>query len=143
MEGVTMNRNDDIIDLQDHFKRLVSARRIKIILAALFLLIVLPRSVTVIPAGHAGLKDLFGSVSDNVLPAGIHLINPLLKIHKLSIRTQEVTEEANVPSKEGLSVHLDVSLLFSLNPAKAAQVFKSIGPDYIRVVAIPQLRSVV
>ncbi len=61
----------------------------------------------------------------------------------MTIRTQEVTEQANVPSKEGLSVHLDVSLLASLNPEKAARVYKTIGSEYIRVVVIPQLRSVI
>jgi len=38
---------------------------------------------------------------------------------------------------------LDVSLLFSLNPEKAAQVYKTIGPDYIRIVVVPQLRSII
>jgi regulator of protease activity HflC (stomatin/prohibitin superfamily) len=61
----------------------------------------------------------------------------------MTIRTQELTEEASVPSKEGLSVHLDVTLLFSLDPQKAAQVYKTIGPDYLRVVVVPQLRSAV
>ncbi len=60
--------------------------------------IVILKSITIIPAGHAGLKDFFGNVSDRTLPAGMHLVNPLLKIHKITIRTQEVTEEANVPS---------------------------------------------
>ncbi|QQR80609.1 MAG: hypothetical protein IPJ69_00090 [Deltaproteobacteria bacterium] len=36
-----------------------------------------------------------------------------------------------------------ISLLFSLDPTKAAQVYKTIGPDYIQVVTIPQLRSIV
>ena len=140
-----MQGNDEIADLQNYVKRLIQKGRKKILLIiALFLgFIVIPRSITVIPAGHVGLKDFFGNVSDRTLSAGLHLVNPLLRIHKFSIRTQEVTEQANVPSKEGLSVHLDVSLLSSLNPEKAAKVYKTIGPDYIRVVVVPQLRSVI
>ncbi len=128
----------------ERFKKMIPKGKGKIIIAALILaILVIPMSITIIPAGHVGLKDLFGKVSEGTLPAGIHIVNPLLKIHKLSIRTQEVTEQANVPSKEGLSVHLDVSLLFSLDPKKAAQVYKTIGPDYIRIVTIPQLRSII
>lgn len=139
-----MNGNDGIVDLQNYVRRLVPRGKGKFIIVALVLgLFVLPQCITVIPAGHVGLKDFFGSVSDRTLSAGLHLVNPLLKIHKMTIRTQEITEEANVPSKEGLSVHLDISLLFSLNPDKAAQVYRTIGPDYIRVVIIPQLRSIV
>ncbi len=131
------------LDLE-RLKSLIPKGKVKIIMAALILgLLVIPLSITSIPAGHVGLKDFFGNVSDTTLPAGIHLVNPLLKIHKMSIRTQEVTEEANVPSKEGLSVHLAVSLLFSLDPQKAAQVYKTIGPNYMQVVVVPQLRSVI
>src|SRR3989338_1010181 len=140
-----MNGHDEIFDLQNYLKRLIPKGRKKFLLIiALFLgFIVIPKSITIVPAGHVGLKDFFGNVSDRTLSAGLHLVNPLLRIHKMTIRTQEVTEEANVPSKEGLSVHLAVSLLSSLNPEKAAQVYKTIGPDYIRVVVIPQLRSVI
>ena len=136
-----MNGHDEIAELQNYVKGLIPKGRKKMIFVALILgLIVIPKSITIIPAGHVGLKDFFGNVSDRTLSAGLHIVNPLLKIHKFSIRTQEVTEQASVPSKEGLSVHLDVSLLFSLNPSKAAQVYKTIGPEYIRIVAVPQLR---
>ncbi len=137
-----MNGHGDL-DLE-RLKKFIPKGKGMIIIAALILgLLVIPMSITIIPAGHVGLKDFFGNVSDTTLPAGIHIVNPLLKIHKMTIRTQEVTEEASVPSKEGLSVHLAVSLLFSLDPQKAAQVYKTIGPDYLRVVVVPQLRSIV
>lgn len=140
-----MNERDDIADLQDYIKRLIPKGKGKFIIfiVAFLAFIVIPKMVTIIPAGHVGLKDFFGNVSDETLSAGLHVVNPLLKIHKMTIRTQEASEQANVPSKEGLSVHLDVSLLFSLDPQKAAQVYKTIGPDYIRVVVIPQLRSII
>lgn len=139
-----MNGNDEIIDLRNYFKKIFPKGKGKILIIVLILAIfVIPQSITVIPAGHVGLKDFFGSVSDRTLSAGLHVVNPLLRIHKMTVRTQELSEQANVPSKEGLSVHLDVSLLFSLNPSKAAQVYKTIGPDYINVVVIPQLRSII
>lgn len=138
-----MNGHGDVLDLEQ-FRKFIPNGKGKILIALLIVIaIAISQSITIIPAGHVGLKDFFGNVSDGTLPAGLHLVNPLLKIHKLSIRTQEVTEQANVPSKEGLSVHLDVSLLSSLNPEKAAKVYRTIGPDYIRVVVIPQLRSVI
>lgn len=140
-----MNGPDEFAELQKYVKDMVpkGKKKIFLIIALVLAIIIIPKSITIIPAGHVGIQDLFGNVSNTTLTAGMHLINPLLKIHKMAIRTQEVTEEANVPSKEGLSVHLSVSLLFSLDPQKAAQVYKTIGPDYLRVVVTPQLRSVV
>lgn len=139
-----MNGNAEIVDLQKFMKGLFPKGKgwiFVVILSVVFLF--LAKAVTVVPAGHVGIKDFFGNVAEDSLPAGFHIVNPLLRIHKMSIRTQELTEESSVPSKEGLSVRLDVSLLFSLNPEKAAQVYKTIGPRYVRVVVIPQLRSIV
>jgi len=113
------------------------------LLGAVVLLAVLSSALVVIPAGHVGVYDLFGKVADQSMASGIHFVNPLVTVHKISIRTQEVKETVDVPSREGLAVNIDVSLLFSLEPAKAAQVFRSIGPQYIPVAVVPQFRSVV
>lgn len=112
-------------------------------IGVLVLILILAKSITVIPAGHVGVLELFGNVYDKSLPAGIHIINPLLKIHKMSVRTQQLTEEANVPSKEGLIVNLDLSVLYSLEPKSAPNVYKTIGTNYVDVIVNPQLRSVV
>jgi len=97
--------------------------------------------VTVIPAGHVGIVDFFGKVSDLTLKSGINIRNPLARIIKMSIKTQEVSEVMDVPSKEGLSVNLDASLLFHLDPEKAGEIYKTVGEDYTNVILIPQFRS--
>ncbi len=106
-------------------------------------LVVVLRSVVVVPAGFVGVKDLFGRVAERPIPSGLHLVNPLARVHKLSVRTQEVKEVLDVPSQEGLVMRIDVSLLFSLEPEKAPVVYKTIGPDYVDVVVVPLLRSTV
>ena len=118
-------------------------RKVVAVLRIAGLLAVIGSALMVIPAGHVGVYDLFGKVADQSMPSGIHLVNPLAAVHKISVRTQEVKETVDVPSREGLAVNIDVSLLFSLEPAKAAQVFRSIGPQYIQVAVVPQFRSVV
>lgn len=106
------------------------------------ILAILLSCFTMIPAGHVGVIDFFGHVSDRTLKSGIHLVNPMAKIIKYSIKTQEATETMDVPSKEGLSIQLDISILFHLNPEKAATVYKTIGRNYEDIVLIPQFRSV-
>jgi regulator of protease activity HflC (stomatin/prohibitin superfamily) len=97
---------------------------------------------TVIPAGHVGVVDFFGTVSDNTLKAGINFVNPLARIVKMSVKTQELKEVMDVPSKEGLTVQLEVSILYHLNPEKAADVYKTVGEDYESIIIEPQFRSV-
>jgi regulator of protease activity HflC (stomatin/prohibitin superfamily) len=113
------------------------------LIVAFFVLVALWASIAQVPAGHIGVLTLFGKVTGTVLPEGIHLVNPFAVNHVMSVRTQELKEAASVPSSEGLVVNLDTSLLFRLDTTKAAQVFQTIGPDYIEVVAEPTLRSAI
>ena len=105
-------------------------------------LLALSQMLTVIPAGHVGVVDFFGSVSPNTLKAGINTRNPLANIYKFSVKTEEIKETMDAPSKEGLTVQLEISGLFHLDPERAAEVYKTIGPNYIEVILEPQFRSV-
>jgi len=110
---------------------------------AVALVIALAQIFTVIPAGHVGVIDFFGNVSDNTLYPGVNIVNPLANVVKFDARTQEIREEMNVPSKEGLSVQLEISLLYSLSFENANKIYKSVGEDYAEKILIPQFRSVV
>jgi prohibitin 1 len=98
---------------------------------------------TVIPAGSVGVVDFLGSVSDNTLKAGVNIVNPLANIVKFTIKTQEFKETMVVPSKEGLSVQLEISLLYHLNPDNASRIYKTVGENYQEIILVPQFRSVV
>lgn len=98
---------------------------------------------TVIPAGSVGVVDFLGNVSSNTLKSGVNMVNPLAEIIKFSIKTQELKETMSVPSQEGLSVQLEISLLYSLDPDNASKIYKTVGPNYVEVILIPQFRSVV
>ena len=96
-----------------------------------------------IPAGHVGVKDFFGSVSNDTLPPGIRVVFPLTSVVKMSVQTQEMKEVAEVPSKEGLTLSLETSLLFQLDPAKAADIYRTVGADYAGTIVEPQFRSAI
>lgn len=110
---------------------------------AVVLVILLFMSVTMIGPGEVGVITLFGRVTDEVLYSGIHLVNPLKRVHEMSVRTQSLKESASVPSSEGLVINLDTSLVFHLRPEQAALIFREIGPRYIEVIVEPTLRSAI
>jgi prohibitin 1 len=97
--------------------------------------------VRIVPAGYVGVVDLFGNVSPNALSSGFHLVNPLARVVSMSVRTIEEMEMMPVPSKEGLTINLDVSILYKLDPSKAVQIYKTVGPYYQEVVVTPQFRA--
>ena len=113
------------------------------IVAVVVVFILLMASTTSIPTGHVGVLTLFGRVTGDVLPEGIHLINPLKSVEKMKVQTQSVKESASVPSKEGLTLSLDTSLLFRLDRDKAADVLKKVGVDYAEKIIEPELRSAI
>ncbi len=114
-----------------------------IVIFGLLLMMMLFSPITFVSAGHVGVITLFGRVNGRVLREGANLIDPLAQVHQMTVRTQEVKETAQVPSQEGLILRLETSLLFRLDPARAAEVYQTVGPDYEQVVIEPSLRSAI
>ncbi|MHC4690613.1 MAG: prohibitin family protein [Planctomycetota bacterium] len=108
-----------------------------------FGLLALTQCFTQVPAGHVGVIDFFGIVSERTLPSGINLVNPLARVIKFSIQTKEHKETMEVLSREGLTIGLEISALYRLNPDSAARVYKTVaGGDYETIILIPQFRSI-
>jgi prohibitin 1 len=122
---------------------LQSARRVSALAAGVFGFLALIQCFTQVPAGHVGVVDFFGIVSERALPAGINVVNPLARVIKYSIQTKEHKETMQVLSREGLTIGLEVSALYRLNPDSAARVYKTVaGGDYETIILIPQFRSI-
>jgi len=120
-----------------------AGRKILMLAVVVFAVIFFFSCVISIPTGHVGVLTLFGKVTGETLGEGIHVINPLKAVQKLSIQTQSVKESANVPSNEGLILALDTSLLFHLDRGKAAEVYQKVGPNYAEKIVEPTLRAAI
>jgi regulator of protease activity HflC (stomatin/prohibitin superfamily) len=98
-------------------------------------------SIRVVPAGHVGVVDFFGHVSPHALNSGINFVNPLSRVIDMSVRTQEDKEVMPVPSQEGLTINLDISVLYRLDSSKAVDIYKTVGVSYKDIVLTPQFRA--
>lgn len=110
---------------------------------ALSIVLMIFGCITIVPAGSVGLVDIFGKVNDQCLQPGLNLANPFANIKIMDTQTQEDKEIMQVPSKEGLTMQIDISALYRLSPEKAVTIYKTIGIDYDEVVVKPQFRSAV
>lgn len=123
---------------------IVSFLRIaSVVVVVAFLALMSYCSFTIVPAGQVGVRDFFGSINPVPLQSGFNLKGPLVKIRKMSVKTIEIKETADTPSKEGLSVGLEVSLLYRMDPSKAPEIYRTVGMDYANVIVDPQLRSAI
>lgn len=108
-----------------------------------FGIVALSQIFTQVPAGHVGVVDFFGIVQQRTLAPGINFVNPLANVSKYSMQTKEHKESMQVLSREGLTIGLELSVLYRLNPDSAARVYQTIaGGDYEVVVLIPNFRSI-
>jgi regulator of protease activity HflC (stomatin/prohibitin superfamily) len=119
------------------------ARGFGTLLLVIVAVIVASSSTSCVRTGHVGVVSVFGRVTGRTLPEGIHVVNPAAAVTELSIKTQEVKEHAAVPSKEGLIMGLEASLLYHLDSTRAAEVFQQIGPNYAEVLLQPTFRSAI
>src|SRR5262245_62501315 len=131
------------IDLPAFPRRPASAAGVLgvVLFMAALLVLLLVGPFRTVPAGHVGVKYFFGQVSAQTLPPGIRLVIPFTRVVEMSVQTQEVKEVAEVPSQEGLILSLETSLLFQLDPSKAADIYRTVGRDYVSRIVEPQFRS--
>ncbi len=113
------------------------------LLIGVVVVLLIANPFTVIPAGHVGVKDFFGTVSASELHAGIGMIIPFTKVVKMSLQTLELKETAEVPSKEGLIMDLEVSVLFRIDPEKADEIYRKVGKEFQSIIVEPQVRSAI
>ena len=104
--------------------------------------LVLSLTVTV-PAGAVGVQNVFGSVQDYALKPGLSFKAPWVGVDIMSVKTQELKETTDSPTDEGLTVSLESSILYRLDPEMAATIYQKVGLDYSPVVIEPQYRSIV
>jgi regulator of protease activity HflC (stomatin/prohibitin superfamily) len=97
--------------------------------------------IRVVPAGTVGVVDIFGKVDDSVRQPGLNLVNPFARLVIVNVKTEEESEVMSVPSEEGLSIDLDVTILYRLIPDKAREIYKTVGVNYRDIIVTPQFRS--
>lgn len=136
----------------------MAARRIRPALRILsFVLMglgILSSCVKQIDAGYVGVKTLFGKVQDDVLPSGLHLINPLMEVSQIDVRTQNYTmsgvhdegiksgdDAIRVLTSDGLEVTIDLSVLYRVIPAETPKLLREIGMDYEDKIVRPITRT--
>ncbi|MEO6583309.1 MAG: prohibitin family protein [Ferruginibacter sp.] len=111
-------------------------------------------SIVQIDAGEIGIKVLFGSVKNNVLGSGLHLVNPLYDIKKVDVKTQNYTmsgvhDEGNqagddairVLTSDGLEVTIDLTVLYRVVAGDAPKLFQQTGLDFKDKIVRPITRT--
>jgi len=115
------------------------------IISMVLLLLVGGSFIAVIPAGHVGVLDRFGVVSDTVLSPGFNFKDPLTSVHEMNTQTQQVEykEVTGTLTSEGLEIKLDSSVLWHLDANKAPEIYRTVRGDYVDTKLTPSFMGLV
>ncbi|MEA3505927.1 MAG: prohibitin family protein, partial [Elusimicrobiota bacterium] len=124
----------------------------------LAVIVTLIKGIVVVPAGHRYVVfNVFGGVQEEELGEGIHVIIPYVnKVTPYDVRIQEYTmssvqgegrksspDSLWSPTKEGLQVGIDLTVLYKLDPMKVSVLHQTVGPIYESKIIRPAIRSTV
>jgi regulator of protease activity HflC (stomatin/prohibitin superfamily) len=114
----------------------------------------LTSSVKQIDAGQIGVKSLFGKVQDDVLTSGLTMVNPLVDVKKIDIKTlnytmsgvhdegdQQGDDAIRVLTADGLEVVIDLTVLYRVMATEAPKLVKETGLDFKDKIVRPITRT--
>ncbi len=101
-------------------------------------------SCTIIRQGEVGVRRKLGRVTLQPLSQGPKFYTPFVStIIKIPVNTVNMEVKLPLPSREGLTISSEVSILYRINKLEAAKVFDEIGLNYEETVILPVFRSAV
>lgn len=116
-------------------------KNLKAILGLAICIAVLSSCVT-IRQGNVGVKRTVGKINADIIEPGAILFNPFAtRIIVVPIRTENIEVSLELPSKEGLNVKAEISILYHIEKSKATNIIGEIGMNYESTVILPVFRA--
>lgn len=116
-----------------------------IALGCLLILIgIILSSFTTIPAGQRGVVIRFGAVTGTILDEGLRTKLPFIdSVVKMSVQTQKYEVDAASASRDLQDVSTRIALNYKLDPGQAADIYRTLGTEYIDRIAAPAIQETV
>jgi regulator of protease activity HflC (stomatin/prohibitin superfamily) len=100
------------------------------------------QACTVIRQGEVGVKRRLGKIDPQYVEQGPKGYNILTtRILKVPTRTMNIEVKPDLPSKEGLTIRSEISILYRIKPEAAPKIVQGIGLNYESEVILPVFRS--
>ncbi len=106
------------------------------------LTLLLVSSCTIIRQGEVGVKRRLGKIDPVFVEQGPKGYNFLTTaILKVPTRSMNIEVKPDLPSKEGLTIRSEISILYRIKPEAAPKIVQDIGLNYESEVILPVFRS--
>ncbi len=84
-----------------------------------------------------------GLDKDNVIDQGIHFKAPWNDVYIYKVNEMSSDENMDILDKNGLSIHVDITVRYFPTPEKIGYVHQKFTTNYVEVLVIPEVRSTV
>lgn len=84
-----------------------------------------------------------GTVVHTVYREGLHLVLPFDHMYIYNVRKQRFADSIDVLTVDGMTMHVEYSVRYYPNPDLLPLLHQRVGPDYLNVVVLPEVRSVI
>ena len=99
-------------------------------------------SCTVVKPHQVAVKSKLGKIDNKVRQAGPVVYNPFItRVVKVNVRTMNLSIKENLPSKEGLTILSESSILYHIKAEDVPKVIKETGLNYEENLILPVFRS--
>lgn len=110
---------------------------------AMMMALLLAQGCVMIRPGEVGIKTRFGHITEVAKEAGLRPVGPGERYIRMPIRTNNVEISLALPSREGLNVQADISILYKLDRERLVQIIEEVGPSWETSIVLPVFRSAV
>jgi prohibitin 1 len=117
-------------------------QKVKNQMSAFLVLLMFITSCTVIRQDEVAVKRMLGRIKEKVYTSGPLVYNPfLVRVIRTPIRTVNLSVNQGLPSREGLTVQSEISILYRVQSDKLKMVLQQVGLDYEQVLIFPVFKS--
>jgi regulator of protease activity HflC (stomatin/prohibitin superfamily) len=101
-------------------------------------------SFTTIPAGHRGVVIRFSAVTGGILDEGLKTKLPFIdSVVKMSVQTQKYEADSSAVTNDLQDVNTTIALNWHLDPGMAADVYRTLGLEFIDRIAAPAIQETI
>ena len=140
-ELLKFRENDFSIGLSLIFEKIITMKKNQIVIL-LIASLALVTSCTVVRPTQVGVKSTFGKIKGKIRQPGAVLYNPFVsRIIKVNVRTMNLPIKENLPSKEGLTILSESSILYHIKSEDVPKIIQETGLNYEENLILPVFRS--
>ncbi len=101
-------------------------------------------SFTTVPSGYRGVVIRFSAVTGGILDEGLQTKLPFIdSVVKMSVQTQKYEADSLAVTNDLQDVSTTIALNWHLNPGMAAEVYQTLGLDFIDRIAAPAIQETI